>query len=214
MSSAVFYETAKRVVIGLGYSHEIAWQATQRPQDIDETAFLREAAWVVYCCGFREAAVRRCFDFISLCFYDWISSDEIVANRARCVSAAMHVLGNRRKHEAVVRIASRVGSEGFVCFRQNLLQSPVDTLRSLPFMGPVTALHLAKNLGFDVAKPDRHLVRLGALLGFDDVSQMCRTIAAESGDPVRVVDLVLWRYMERKTAGAIDCSHSSVVAQE
>src|SRR5882672_7170175 len=113
MNSVAFYETAKRAVVELGYSQEIAWQTAQRSEEIDEAEFLREAAWVVYCSGFREATVRRCFDFISLCFCDWISSAEIVSNRARCVSAAMHVLGNRRKHEAVVHIASRVSSEGF-----------------------------------------------------------------------------------------------------
>jgi len=38
-------------------------------------------------------------------------------------------------------------------------------LQQLPFIGPVTAFHLAKNLGIEAVKPDRHLCRLSKLLG-------------------------------------------------
>jgi hypothetical protein len=53
-------------------------------------------------------------------------------------------------------------------------------------------------LGFHTAKPDRHLARLAASLGFPDVQKMCRTIAAALAEPVSVVDIVLWRYCESR----------------
>jgi hypothetical protein len=66
------------------------------------------------------------------------------------------------------------------------------------YIGAVTAFHLAKNLGADVAKPDRHLVRLAASQGFPDVHSLCSTIAKETGDPLRIVDIILWRFLVQK----------------
>jgi len=40
-------------------------------------------------------------------------------------------------------------------------------------------------------------MRLKSLLGFQDVEEMCKSISSSSRNSVRVVDLVLWRYMER-----------------
>jgi hypothetical protein len=66
--------------------------------------------------------------------------------------------------------------------------------QQFPFIGPITSFHLAKNLGLPVAKSDRHLVRLANAVGFEDVQSMCRNISSFTGDPVPVVDIVLWRF--------------------
>ncbi len=63
---------------------------------------------------------------------------------------------------------------------------------ALPWIGPVTKYHLAKNLGLDVAKPDRWLARLAAAEG-ESVESLCARLAEASGDRVATVDLVLWR---------------------
>jgi hypothetical protein len=206
MTPLAFYTGAKRLLVDQGYQPEIDWQERQCPADVTESGFLREAAWVVYCCGFREATVRRHFDFLSLCFFDWSSARDIAESGDVCIATAMTAIANRRKHEAVLTIASKIASNGFRVFRGELLRSPLDALSGLPYIGPVTALHLAKNLGFEVAKPDRHLVRLKDQLGFIDVHEMCSRIAEESGDPVSVVDLVLWRYLESKQRARLGLS--------
>lgn len=198
MAPLSFYYEAKKSVIALGFAEELEWQAAQDPKEVTEAQFLREAAWVVYCSGFKEAVVRRYFDYLSLCFCDWVSSQEVVANSELCVAAASRVLANERKHRAIVHIASTVAAKSFAKFKAELLDDPLDLLQTLPFLGPVTSIHLAKNLGFNVAKPDRHLVRLKETLGYSNVGTMCADIARASGDAVNVVDLVLWRYMERR----------------
>jgi hypothetical protein len=199
--STRFYVRAKEWLIEAGLGPEIEWQQSRDPVTVDEPTFLAEAAWVIYNSGFREAIVRRKFDFISLCFCDW-ASKEIVEAGSKCVDAAMLAIANRRKHEAVLAVARRIAATGYRAFYDGLLENPIAELQRLPFIGPVTAVHLAKNLGFDVAKPDRHLVRLHKALGFPDVAKMCAHLATVTGDPVRVVDLVLWRYLERRAAGA------------
>jgi hypothetical protein len=76
-----------------------------------------------------------------------------------------------------------------------IVSNPIITLQRFPYIGPVTAFHLAKNLGADVGKPDRHLLRMSERLGFDSVAALCETVAHESGEKAKVVDLVIWRYL-------------------
>lgn len=67
----------------------------------------------------------------------------------------------------------------------------VDRLAALDGFGPIIAWHGAKNLGADVAKPDRWLERLAAACE-TDVDGLCRAIAARTGERIGTVDLVLW----------------------
>jgi hypothetical protein len=46
----------------------------------------------------------------------------------------------------------------------------------------------------DVAKPDRHLLRVSKALGFKSPQALCSTISDFTGEKVAVVDLVIWRF--------------------
>ena len=63
-------------------------------------------------------------------------------------------------------------------------------LQTLPFIVPITVYHLAKNYGFDCAKPDRHLVRIA---GAEGTHELCARLARETGDRIATVDVVIWR---------------------
>ena len=78
-------------------------------------------------------------------------------------------------------------------------------------MGPVTSCHLAKNLGMEIVKPDRHLTRLAEKAGYDTVEQMCRTIADIVGDTLSVIDVVFWRYATIADAYGLDNGSVPVV---
>ena len=105
---------------------------------------------------------------------------------------------NLKKIDAIVKTALYVNKIGFETFKQEILRDPVLALRCLPYIGGVTGYHLAKNLGADVAKPDRHLVKCAARFGFDNVQELCAVLADATGDPVSVVDLVIWRFLEQR----------------
>jgi len=194
------YHEAKRWVLKSEYYSEVQWQSERLPEKVTETDFLREYAWVVLNSGFRESIIRDKFDYISLCYCDWVSAEEIVCNAALCVRTAAQALNNRQKLEAIVKAAAIVNRTGFRSFWFVVKEDPLDELRTLPFIGPVTARHLAKNLGFPCVKPDRHLVRLAKEYGFVDVETMCEAIQVESGDDLGVLDIVLWRYEEQRSA--------------
>lgn len=66
-----------------------------------------------------------------------------------------------------------------------------DWCARLPFIGAITKWHASKNLGADVAKPDRWLERV-ATLSNETVTQLCARLAQTTGDRVATVDLVIW----------------------
>jgi len=102
-----------------------------------------------------------------------------------------------RKIDAIVNAAFHVAQSGFENISKEVQQDPIGTLRAIPYIGPVTAYHLAKNLGMCTAKPDRHLNRYAVAMGFLDAHDLCRIIAENTNEPINVVDLILWRYIEQ-----------------
>ena len=197
LNTIKFYEAAKHYVVATGYSREIEWQTGLDINSFTETDLLREFAWVVLCSGFRESIVRRSFSFISLCFCEWESAEIICKYAQFCRAGALARFGNRRKIDAIVEGAALVEAAGFPNLRQSIIAKPIETLQCFPYIGAITAHHLAKNLGLSTAKPDRHLQHLAALFGYETVLQLCSDVSAATGDSIKVVDIVLWRFAER-----------------
>lgn len=188
------YRAAKRAVVRAGFSEEIAWQESVRFDDLTESDLLREHAWVTLSAGMHDYVVRRIFNAISESFFDWKSADMIVANESACRRLALQRFNNFRKIDAIIQAATIVNRIGFYEYKRSVRVNPIEVLKSLPFVGPVTCYHLAKNIGLPFAKPDRHLVRLAESMGYSDVQAFCESISQLTGDSVPVVDIVLWRF--------------------
>ena len=191
---ASLYLDAKQFIIKAGFASEIDWQASLNFNHLEEAAFLREAAWVVLSSGFRETVIRRKFNEISTAFKEFRCAREIVTNKRICRKDALKVFKNEKKIDAIVEIATRVHRLGFAVVKQHIASYGVSFLRTFPFLGPVTALHLAKNIGLDVVKPDRHLVRAAKSAGVSSAEELCLRIREIVGDTLAVIDLVIWRY--------------------
>jgi hypothetical protein len=189
-----FYLLAKSIVLGEGFGHEVKWQDGIRFTEVTETVFLRETAWVVLSSGMRETVVRNKFRSFSAAFHDWVSAQQIRDNATLCKKRAFRVFAHARKIDSIVRIACEVDRVGFELFKIKIMSEGVSFLQSLPYIGPTTCYHLAKNLGLDVVKPDRHLLRIASLLGYENPAAFCEAISTSVGDKVSVVDLVVWRY--------------------
>ncbi len=188
------YITAKEEVLRRGFGEEIAWQESQDFLAVGETDFLREAAWVILNAGMREAVVRDRFPALSTAFANWTSANAIVANEARCRRAALRLFAHEGKIDAILSLSRKVSKEGFDQIKSRIALEGAEYLASFDFIGPVTCYHLAKNLGLDVVKPDRHLVRVARRTGFRTPSDLCRAISVRTGDRLAVVDIVIWRY--------------------
>lgn len=190
-----FFSKAWSYVEQAGLLGEVVWQREANFAEFTESELLREHAWVALCSGFRESAVRRVFDHVSLCYCDWESAEAIVSAGEICSTTAAYAFANRLKLRGILSTARYINNIGFEEFKQSVLADPINRLQALPFIGPVTSWHLAKNLGLNVAKPDRHLVRVSERLGFRSADAFCRELATTTGEQAKVVDLIVWRYI-------------------
>jgi hypothetical protein len=191
LSHAYFF--AKRRIINEGYANEIDWQDSINFSSITESVFLREAAWVILASGMSDAIISKKFDAISNAFCNW-EIDKIKKQKAKCRTTALHIFNNDKKIDAILFIAKKINDEGFDQIKREIQTSGIEYLITLPFIGPATSYHLAKNIGFSVAKPDRHLVRISEKIGFASPHLLCSAIASRIEEKISVVDLVIWRY--------------------
>ena len=189
------YDHACEYMRARSLESEVLWQRNANFADFSEQQLLTESAWVILCSGFREATVRRTFDHICLSFCDFESAEIICREKSICVKAARASINNPAKLKAICACAELVCSWGFAAYKQKVSEDPVAHLQMIPFIGPVTVWHLAKNLGLDVAKPDRHMIRLASRLGFVSAAALCEELAYRNNEQVKVVDLILWRYL-------------------
>jgi hypothetical protein len=160
------YAKALQYVSQAGLDAEVSWQRSLVWETFNERDLLSQCAWVILCGGFKESVIRNLFDHISLCFCDWESASEITHSADACSAAALRVFRNKAKVGAIVEMANRVHTESFDCIKLAIHSDPIGELQKFSYIGPITAVHLAKNLGLNVAKPDRHLVRLAERVGF------------------------------------------------
>jgi len=190
------YVRAKRAVVDAGFAGELHWQEAVgvRTDAVSEPEFLAEASWVVFNAGMRESVVRSKWPALGEAFLMWRSAEEVAASAAECSRRALSVFGHTGKVAAVVGIADVVAEMGMPSVLARLAFDTEAFLTSLPYVGKVTWKHLAKNLGMQQVKEDRHLVRLAGEWGRVSADGMCREIADWVGDPPAVVDLVLWRW--------------------
>ena len=188
------YLNIKRRLVDNGWGDEIDWQDDLDFQSVTESDFLRETAWVVLSAGMAERVIQVKFPVITEAFCGWSSADAIVQDRRAIRRKALRAFNHEAKIASIIEIACAVSATGFPRVKECIEREREQFLAKLPYIGPVTALHLAKNLGLDVAKPDRHLVRIAEAAGYDSAATLWSRIADIVGDRVSVVDLVLWRF--------------------
>lgn len=193
-SLAIAYYNAKTHVISNGYAPEIDWQDDLCFNEVTEQDFLKEIAWVVLASGMSDKVIRSVFPKMTNAFYNWESAEFIIENKRKIKRNALKVFNYEKKIDAILNISNTVYQSGFGTVKTLIEKEGVDFIITFPFMGPATSYHLAKNIGLQVAKPDRHLVRIANTTGYNCVNKMCTDIASLTEDKISVIDLVLWRY--------------------
>lgn len=188
------YLSIKRHVINKGFAWEVDWQENQCIKSLNESEFYREAAWVILSSGMSVRSVTSVFNKISNAFLNWEDSEKIVNQGDSCVNQALEHFNHKGKINAILSIIQQVNNIGFEVFRLKLIDNGVEYIQQFSFFGPATSFHLAKNIGMNVVKPDRHLIRLAEALNFSTPDKLCKVIANLIDEKMSVVDVVLWRY--------------------
>lgn len=200
------YLTIKERLVQTQFVEEIDWQDSVRLEDVTESGFLCDAAFVILNSGMRAAVVRDKWPNFRAAFCGFPSAEFLIRNEDNLTEKALMVFGHRGKVRAIFGIAQHIGEMGgWEAFWKRASHPDLweGELESLPFIGPITKYHLAKNLGFDCCKPDRHLERLATAVFVDSPYSMCRAIQDVTGDKLSVIDIVLWRHCEQNGIGGV-----------
>lgn len=173
MTAEKYWETHAAVLLA-GYADEITWQRelTECNNHVD---FLHETCWVILNSGMREQVARVIWDRIKQAWNNKIDISEAFKHKGKV--AAMKF----------VRDNCRGLFDGYL-----VAENKIEYLQTIPFIGKITCYHLAKNLGHDCVKPDRHLVRLANYENTTPV-EMCEQLSKSTGEKKSVIDIVLWR---------------------
>ena len=188
------YVEAKDIIINEGFVAELDWQHDLKLETNTENCFLREAAWVILNSGMRETTIRSKFEEISTAFLNFESATNIISKAEQCRAKALDCFRHVGKIDAILSLAFRVHIKGYDSIKNSIGFYGIHYLQSFDFIGPATSYHLAKNIGLQVSKPDRHLCRVADATGFKSVEDMCKQISLLTGDSIPVVDLVIWRF--------------------
>jgi hypothetical protein len=159
----------------LGFADgDIEWCENIVPP-IDPDEFAREVIFVICNSGMQNNVARGIFDRVVPALDVGASSFSVFKHKGK--TTAIDLIWSTR----VALLAAYLAAEDKLTFCQ-----------SIPWIGPVTKYHLAKNFGADVAKPDVHLQRLADHRGVS-VHDLCAGLAAETGYRIATIDTLLWR---------------------
>lgn len=183
--------------------------------DTDDNALFRKLVMVVFYSGFKAATVTAKKDTILRHLGDWQRVKDYVEADVARVLADDDMIGNRRKVEACVVNAKKVeeirakhGSFGAYLrdlagarALSDLLVMKEDLEAQFQYLGGITVYHFMTDIGLDVLKPDRVIMRILHRLGLVEdrdryfrAVQIGQRMAAATGTSLRKVDRVLVAY--------------------
>jgi len=170
--SLQWYLDIRNAVADAGYRTEYEWSESLQPVTSPD-GFALEACWVVLNAGMKEQVARTIWERVR----PQLEAGLPLAFRHQGKRLAMWLIWDQRR--SLFEAWERNGRS-------------VHWLASLPWIGQITKWHLAKNLGVDCCKPDRHLVRLAKRTG-ETPAGLCERLSKLSGDRISTVDVILWR---------------------
>jgi len=194
------YNDALKRVVARGWDDEVQYFRQLTFEKVDGRFFFREYVFCVYVAGWSWSNVDLRWNRLEKCFRKW-DYKQVSSNSAQVRDEALTIINHEKKTDAILQCATKLSSWGWARFRDwlqgySLLVPP----RQLGYIGPAVRYHLARNIGADVAKPDRYMLNLAAKNGYPPtdpgVQQFAKRISVLTGERVGVVDYVLWRDYE------------------
>jgi hypothetical protein len=166
------------------------WVLKISPDTITPSCFFKEYVWVVYASNFKVNILEKYRINLYQAYGDYRTLD--ITRK----DAVLSVINNLSKWNAVLDTAKKlkyIGWKGEFGFKEIYLSS-IDSMTVFKFIKDITKFHLARNLGFDVAKPDRWMQRIRDQFECLSVKEMCQYLSSKYNMPVKQIDLILWKY--------------------
>lgn len=171
------YYSIQSDVFAAGHKNEWEWaQKVERPDTPEE--MLLETIWVICNSGMKYEVAQKIYNSVIEAIHDDrpIHDEFKHYRKVRAIEAAMDE-ANERYDKFMSTLST---------------QKILEYFESFDGIGPITKYHLARNLGINVCKPDRHLVRIAKKYDMT-AFEMCSLLSKQSGERIGAVDVVLWR---------------------
>lgn len=170
------------------------------PKKLSGEDFASAVAYVILASGFSQKTAKK---------YHQIIMGKIQKNC--CIEDLLKVFNNKNKINSVLKVWDNKNEfcDGF--YKCKNLDEKLNYLQTLPYIGKITANHLARNLGENVVKYDIWIQRLGVLYSGNsalttkinngkldnEIKKVCDDMFDElvknTGLPRGYIDVVLWK---------------------
>jgi len=168
-----FYIKALSVVKDMGYEDEINTVERRTFDQLTAHNFYLDYVWVIVNSGMKNQVAQGIYD-------RYFQSGQNLTK-----------IGHPGKRKAIAQ-AKRKFMHWYMALKK--AEDKVEYLQTLPWIGPITKYHLARNVGLDVVKPDRHMVRLAEYFNFNNPHELCQWLVERTNWRIGTIDVILWRY--------------------
>jgi hypothetical protein len=191
------YQSALTRILQRGWADEVQYFRQLTFDKVDAPFFFAECSFCIYASGFSNYVLNTKWQGLTHAYRNW-DYKEVCRHKDTVTLQALRLIKHKKKVEAILGCAQKLNDWGWPRFARwlqdkNLLLQPGD----IPYIGPATRYHLGRNIGANVAKPDRYMLDRAAQHGYartgDGVNDFASRIAALVGERIGVVDYVLWR---------------------
>jgi hypothetical protein len=174
MDLLAFYKMAKQVCIDDGFEREIKFVEERKFENQTADDFARQFMYVILNSGMNNKIAEGMY--------------------TTAMKHGLQAIGHPGKRAAIIEgFANK--EKWFETLRsKGTVDEKLAYLETLPWIGPITKYHLARNLGIDVAKPDRHMVRIANQFNYPNIQKMCEYLSLQTGDRIGSIDVTLWRF--------------------
>lgn len=179
-----FFIKAENEVYRMGHGEEIRYFSGIKFEDQSIDTFVNEYIYVILNSGISEKGAHKIHARVVKAMNELRPDWDLEIPRVSWKRYA-------------IRSAVDHGKEWFE--RVKKADDKISVIRSLPSLGgEALGYHLARNMGIDCVKPDRHMKRLAKRFGYATPLEMCQDIKDDFEKNIRlgVIDYILWRYCE------------------
>ena len=194
------FNSALSRVMDRGWAHEVESIRRVKFDQVDGICFFGEYAHCVYASGWKWAFVDKYWTKLTQAYRNW-DYMEVSKHASEVRVRALAIIRHPKKVDAILSCAEKLKSWGWPDFKRwletmDLLVTP----GKFGYIGRATRYHLARNIGADVAKPDRYMLDLANKYGYPKtdagVQALAKRISQLCAERIGVVDAVLWREAE------------------
>jgi DNA-3-methyladenine glycosylase I len=184
-------------------------------QSLTDCDYFHVLVKVIFYSGFKAAVVDRIVDKIIATFEDFHQVALFTDHDIQAIIQKGEIIGNKKKIEGVIANAKaflnllkyhssfKAYLDSFDAHQSdtNLFRLKSDLQKRFSYLGPITVFHFLTDVGFNVLKPDRVIMRifyrLGLILTENDLTNAImvgRRLSEATGYPIRYIDIILVSY--------------------